>query len=291
MSGLHIVVVTGMSGAGRSTAVHVLEDLRFFCVDNMPPPLAPHLVRMLADGDEIRRVGLGVDVRTGAFLEGAEEVIDDLEASGHEIEVLFLDCADEALVHRFSETRRPHPLAPGGDVLEAIQRERERLGPLRARARQVIDTTRLSVHDLRRTLIDYIARGSSPPRMVTRLVSFGFKYGLPVDADLVFDLRYLPNPHFVPELRPKLGTDPDVARFVLESGDTRDFLGDLVPLLQRVLPRYEREGKAYLTVAVGCTGGRHRSVAVAEELARRLRGEREVNVVHRDAERATGDPS
>lgn len=293
MAGLHIVVVTGMSGAGRSTAVHVLEDLGFFCVDNLPPPLAPKLVEMLAGGDEIRRVGLGVDVRTGAFLEGTDTVLAELEAGGHEVEVLFLDCADEALVHRFSETRRPHPLAPGGDVLEAIQRERERLGSLRARARQVIDTTRFSVHDLRRVLVDYVARGGGRPRMVTRIVSFGFKYGLPVDADLVFDLRYLPNPHFVAELRPKTGMSTEVSSFVLESAETRELLDDLTPMLTRVLPRYEREGKAYLTISLGCTGGRHRSVAIAEELARRLRmgagsePRGEVLVVHRDLERGT----
>jgi UPF0042 nucleotide-binding protein len=285
-AGLHIVVVTGMSGAGRSTAVHVLEDLGFFCVDNFPPALAPRLVEMVAHGEEIERLGLGIDVRTGTFLEGATAVFDDLEGEGHEVEVLFLDCTDEALVRRYSETRRPHPLAPGGDVLDAIQRERDRLGPLRARARRVVDTTGLTVHDLRRALIDYIARGAGRPRMVTRVVAFGFKYGLPVDADLVFDLRYLPNPHFVPELRPKIGTDPDVARFVLDAPETTELLQELVPLLEQVLPRYEKEGKAYLTIGVGCTGGRHRSVAIAEELGRRLSGDREVVVVHRDVGRS-----
>jgi UPF0042 nucleotide-binding protein len=285
VKGLHIVVVTGMSGAGRSTAVHVLEDLGFFCVDNLPPALAPRLVDMLAVDDEIRRVGLGVDVRTGAFFEGIESMFETLEAGGHEVEVLFLDCAEEALVRRFSESRRPHPLAPGGDVLAAIQQERERLGALRSRARQVIDTTALSVHDLRRSLVDYVARGSARPRMVTRFVSFGFKYGLPVDADLVFDLRFLPNPHFVPELRPKVGTDEAVARFVLEQADSQQLLERLIPLLRELLPRYEREGKAYLTVALGCTGGRHRSVAMTEELARHLRHDGEVVVVHRDVGR------
>jgi len=195
---------------------------------------------------------------------------------------------DDALVRRFSETRRPHPLAPGGDVLEGIQRERERMSSLRARARHVIDTTQMSVHDLRRTLVDYVARGGAARRMVTRIVSFGFKYGLPVDADLVFDLRYLPNPHFVPELKPFTGLDPEVSRFVLDSAETQELIGDLVPMLERVLPKYEREGKSYLTIAIGCTGGRHRSVAVAEELARRLRAdEREIVVAHRDSERRT----
>jgi len=285
VGGLHVVVITGMSGAGRSTAVHVLEDLGFFCVDNLPPALAPQLLAMLGTGEELARVGLGVDVRTGTFLEGAEEVIENLRAGGHEVEVIFLDASDEALVRRFSETRRPHPLEPSGDVLGGIQLERERLAPLRAQASHIIDTTTLSVHDLRRILVDHIARGGGRPHMVTRVVSFGFKYGLPVDADLVFDLRYLPNPHFVPELRPRSGLDADVAEFVLDSPEAAELLEDLLPMLQRVLPRYEREGKTHLTIAVGCTGGRHRSVAIAEEVARRLRGGREIVVAHRDVGR------
>ncbi len=283
--GRAIVVVTGMSGAGRSTALHVLEDLGFFCVDNLPPSLAPELVRLLERDDELRKVGLGVDVRTGAFLEGTGEVLDEFHASGRLVEVLFFDASDEALVRRFSATRRPHPLAPGGDLLAAIHRERERLGVLRARSVRVFDTTTLTVHDLRRELVEYVARGDAAPRMVTRVVSFGFKYGLPMDADLVFDLRYLPNPHFVPDLKPKTGVDPEVAEFVLHAPETQELLADLLPMLRGVLPRYEREGKAYLTIAIGCTGGRHRSVAVAEQLGDVLGAERAVRVVHRDIER------
>jgi RNase adapter protein RapZ len=285
VSGLEIVVITGMSGAGRSTALHGLEDLGFFCVDNLPPPLAPQLVEQVVRGGEIRRIGLGMDVRTGATLEGVGEVLDTLARGGHQVQVLFLDCADQALVRRFSETRRAHPLAAGGDLVQAIQRERERLGPLRARADHVLDTTHRSVHDLRQALTALVADGAAG-RMITRLVSFGFKYGLPVDADLVFDLRFLPNPHFVDDLRPHTGTDPRVARFVLEAPETVELLGDLVPLLERLIPRYEREGKAYLTVALGCTGGRHRSVAMAEEMARRLGTCRDVRVVHRDTSRS-----
>jgi UPF0042 nucleotide-binding protein len=285
LSGLSIMVVTGMSGAGRSTALHVLEDLGFFCVDNLPPPLAKDLVSLLERGDEIERVGLGVDVRTGAFLEGAGDVLDALRESGHDVEVLFFDASDEMLVRRYSATRRTHPLAPGGDVLAAIQKERERLGPLRARAKRVFDTTRLTVHDLRREIVEHVARGEAKRHMVTRVVSFGFKYGIPVDADLVFDLRYLPNPHFVPGMREKTGLDREVAAFVLEGAESKEFLDDVLPLLRRTLPRYEREGKAYLTIAIGCTGGRHRSVAIAEELARRLRDGHDVVVAHRDSER------
>jgi len=281
----HVVVVTGMSGAGRSTALRVLEDLGFYCVDNLPPALAPALLELASREERLVRLGLGVDVRTGAFLEGAEALLDDLEAGGHDIDVIFLDCAANVLVRRYSETRRPHPLAPMGDVLQAIGTERERLAFLRERASHVVDTTRLSVHDLKRDLIDYLARGGTDRQMVTRVVSFGFKYGLPVDADLVFDLRYLPNPHFEPELKPYTGLQAPVAEYVLKTYEARELLSDLEQLLAHTLPRYEREGKAYLTIGIGCTGGRHRSVAVAEELSRRLRArdaDREVHVAHRD---------
>lgn len=281
-----IVVVTGMSGAGRTSALRVLEDIGYFCVDNLPPPLVPQLVGLLR-GD-LKRVGLGIDVRTGAFLEGAEDVLDELEALGHRTEVIFLDCADPILVRRFSETRRPHPLAEAADVFEGIRRERERLAGLRHRARRVIDTTQTSVHELKRALIDYIARGAAHSNMVVRVVSFGFKYGLPVDADVVFDLRFLPNPHFVPELRPKTGLDGDVAEYVLGAPETQALLRDLQRLLATTLPAFQAEGKAYLTVAVGCTGGKHRSVAIAEELARWMHSEleREAVVSHRDLSRA-----
>jgi UPF0042 nucleotide-binding protein len=282
---LHLVVVTGMSGAGRSTALRALEDLGYFCVDNIPPALIPQLIDLLSKGSELPRVALGVDVRTRGFLEGATSVLDSLIAGGHEVELLFLESHDDELVRRFSETRRSHPLAPGGNLLEAIQKERERLAPLRARAGMIIDTTGLSVHDLRRSLVEYIARSGLRARMITRMVSFGFKFGVPVDADLVFDLRYLPNPHFVPELKPFTGLDEPVARFVLEAPETQELLVDLSALLGKLLPRYAREGKSYLTIAVGCTGGQHRSVAIAEALAARLREYGDIVVEHRDMRR------
>lgn len=293
MSALHVVVVTGMSGAGRSSALRVLEDTGYYCVDNLPPQLAPSLLQLferregatLLSGDAVTKVGLGFDVRTGAFLERAGEILDGVRGSGHEVEVLFLDCADETLVRRYSESRRPHPLAPGGDVLTAITRERERLATLRQRATHVIDTTRLSIHDFRRSLLDYMGRQASFVALRVRLVSFGFKYGLPVDADLVFDVRFLPNPYFVAELRPESGLDPSVRDYVLGAPDTGPFVDDVLGLLERTLPLYEREGKAYLTVAIGCTGGRHRSVALAEHIAARLRGSREIVVTHRDVSR------
>jgi len=286
----HVVVVTGMSGAGRSTALHVLEDLGFYCVDNIPPALASSLLELAessesSERERVERLGLGVDVRTVAFLEGAGDTIAGLREAGHELDVLFLDATDEVLVRRYSETRRPHPLALGGDVQGAIQLERERLSGLRAIANRTIDTSELTVHDLKRVLVDELARGGVGRQMVVRIVSFGFKYGLPIDADLVFDLRFLPNPHFVPELRPKTGREQDVADYVLKRPETEELLADLGQFFEHTLPRYQQEGKAYLTVAIGCTGGRHRSVAVSEELTKRLRGEWEVALDHRDADR------
>lgn len=282
----HIIVVTGLSGAGRSTALRVLEDAGFFCVDNLPPGLASALIGLVDREGKLERIGLGIDVRTGAFLSGAEETLSELEELGHRVQVIFLDCADDVLVRRFSETRRPHALSRSGDLHGAIGRERERLSGLRARADVVVDTTDYSVHDLRRRLIEYIGRDLDRPSMIVRLLSFGFKYGVPVDADLVFDLRFLPNPHFVDALRPKTGMDPDVSTYVMNAPETQELLGHLRPLLDYVIPQYAREGKAYLTVAVGCTGGRHRSVAMAEELSHQLGGLHEVVVSHRDAQRA-----
>lgn len=281
-----IVVVTGLSGAGRSTALRVLEDAGFFCVDNLPPALAPDLLSLAHHQGKLERVGLGIDVRTGAFLNGAEQTLSALEREGHEVQVIFLDCADDVLVRRFSETRRPHALARDGDLHGAIAGERERVAGLRARADIVIDTTELNVHDLRRHLIDYIRRDTAHPSMVVRLLSFGFKYGIPAHADLVLDLRFLPNPHFVEALRPKTGMDPEVSKYVLDAPQTQEFLRRLRPLLDFSLPQHAREGKAYLTVAFGCTGGRHRSVAIAEELGRQLGSAHEVVVSHRDSERA-----
>lgn len=290
-SSLHLVVITGMSGAGRSSALRVLEDLGYFCVDNLPPALAPSLVALVSSGGnndgELRRIGFGIDVRTGSFLNGAGSVLDGLAEAGHETEVIFLDCSDEVLVRRFSESRRPHPLASGGDVIAGIRAERERLGPLRMRSRHVIDTSTASVHDLRRSLIDYIARGGTRPKMAVRIVSFGFKYGIPVDADLVFDLRFLPNPYHDAELRPLSGLDGRVSKYVLASEPGQELAHDLRTLLEHTLPRYQAEGKAYLTVALGCTGGRHRSVAFAEHLGQWIQDlGRDVVVAHRDVDRA-----
>jgi UPF0042 nucleotide-binding protein len=287
--GTQVVVVTGMSGAGKSTALHALEDLGFYCCDNLPTGFAPEIVDLCERGG-IRRVALGFDVRLGDFLAAIDEVVDALDASGtRDLHVLFLDASDESLVRRFSETRRPHPLAVAGAVVDGIHTERERLAPLRARSTRVIDTTRLNVHELRQALAAQFSAATpgQPGRMATRLVSFGFKFGAPVDADLVLDVRFLANPYFVPSMKHRPGTDADVASFVLETEEARAFLDHAEGLLAFTIPLYAREGKAYLTVAIGCTGGRHRSVAVAEALSRRLesRGTPNVAVLHRDVGR------
>jgi UPF0042 nucleotide-binding protein len=287
-----VVVITGLSGAGRSTALRALEDLGFFCVDNLPTALAPQVVE-LCERASMRRVALGMDVRVREFLGEIGSVIEAIEKAGWgHVELVFCDASDEALLRRFNETRRPHPLSTAGDgalaVLDGVRIERERLAPLRARATRVIDTTNLSVHELRRTVIAQFGPASGgAPGMVTRFVSFGFKYGLPVDADVVLDVRFLENPYFVRELRDLPGTDPRVERFLLDLPETKELIAKARDLLLFTLPRCEREGKSYLTVAVGCTGGRHRSVVVASALAQALTAALDVRifVLHRDVER------
>jgi UPF0042 nucleotide-binding protein len=293
-----VVVVSGLSGAGKSQALHALEDLGFFCVDNLPTLLAPQAVALCERGG-MGRVALGIDVRVRAFLGEVANVLQLLEDSGQrDLHVLFLDASDETLLHRFSETRRPHPLsaeagaASGTDgalaVLDGVRLERDRLAPLRASATRVIDTTNTSVHELRRILVAHFGPASGgAPRMVTRVVSFGFKYGTPVDADVVLDVRFLDNPYFVPQLRLLTGLDEAVASHVLSAPETQEFMRRARSLLEYLMPRYEREGKSYLTIALGCTGGRHRSVAIADALARdvSISTGAQIGVVHRDVHR------
>jgi UPF0042 nucleotide-binding protein len=283
-----IVVITGMSGAGRSTALHVLEDLGYFCIDNLPTPLLAQAVTLCSEQN--LRIGVGTDVRVRAFLDEADDEITRLKERGEPFTVIFLDADDNVLVRRYSESRRPHPLSRemrDADLLSLIRVERERLIDLRQRADRVIDTSQLNTHEFRRLLVDVFA-GTGAPQMTTRVMSFGFKYGIPVEADLMFDVRFLPNPHFVPALRPKTGLDPEVSKYVLDRAEAREMLDELERLLLPLLPRYAKEGKVVLTVAIGCTGGKHRSVAIAESLVGRLRehgAPGEVLVAHRDIER------
>ncbi len=298
-----VVVVTGLSGAGKSTALRALEDMGFFCVDNLPTALAPHAVELCERGG-MMRVALGMDVRVRAFLGEVGSVVAQLQNVGRrDVQLVFFDAADETLLRRFSETRRPHPLSTGEGgalaVLDGVRIERERLAPLRALATREFDTTNLSVHELRRDVIGQFGPASGgAPRMVTRIVSFGFKYGAPVDADFVFDVRFLKNPYFVPALRHLPGTDPGVIKYVMADAEARELLGKTLELLAFVLPLCEREGKSYLTISIGCTGGRHRSVVLGDALATALRKRLgvDITIVHRDVERGvethgTGRPA
>ena len=277
-----VVVVTGMTGAGRSTAAKELEDLGFYVVDNLPPRLLPDVVRLVDESrGHSQRLAVVVDVRSGAFF---DQLIGQVsgDVHGRHTTLLFLDADDEILVRRQEAARRPHPLQGSGRLLDGLERERKVLGDLRAKADLVVDTTALNVHQL----TDRIAQAFGTPEVVglkVTVISFGFKYGIPVDADFVADMRFLPNPFWVPELRPHNGTDPDVADYVYTAPGAKEFLDGYVPVLAGVAPGYLREGKRFMRVALGCTGGKHRSVAMAEEIARRLRTlGHDATTAHRD---------
>ncbi len=285
--GLDIVIVTGLSGSGKSVAIRALEDIGFFCIDNLPVLLIPKFID-LCQGyqEEIKRIALGIDLRGGHFFQAGPEVLAEMRAAGHRVEVFFFDASDEVLLRRFNETRRPHPLAGRAPVQEGIARERKALEGMRALADKVIDTTSLNVHELKREMEQHFSQILSPRKMALFLTSFGYKYGIPHDTDIILDVRFLPNPFFVNELRMKNGLDPEVGEFVLRRDETRAFLDRLYSLLEFTLPLYEREGKSSLTLALGCTGGRHRSVVLVEELQRRLdRARFRIHVKHRDIEK------
>ena len=269
---LAFVFITGLSGAGKSYAIKSFEDMGYFCVDNLPTTLIPTFADLIArSGQTIRRVALGVDVREGEYLSHLLDAIRELKTRGHRVEVLFLEAGEEALVRRYHETRRRHPLAgEGGNVLEGIRAERKAMSNMREIADRIVDTSALTVHQLKELLVELYGAPKTRVGLATSLVSFGFKHGVPFDADLVFDVRFLPNPHFIAALRPLEGRDPRVRDFVLQNAESQALLTHLKDFLTFLLPRYEREGKAYLTVALGCTGGRHRSVALVEELKRFL---------------------
>jgi len=282
-----VVIVSGLSGSGKSTALHVLEDLGFYCIDNMPVVLVPRFLELCGGlGEGISRIAFGIDLRDRAFFAELPAVIDEARRQGQRIEVLFLDASDDVLVRRFNETRRPHPSAEGGSPVDGIRRERERLVAIRPGADRILDTTALTVHQLRAELTREYGEHAAQDGMSLFLTSFGYKFGIPTDADMVLDVRFLPNPFFVEDLRALAGLDPAVVRFVLERPETVEFLDHVQGLLRFLLPRYLHEGKSYFTLALGCTGGRHRSVVLAEEVRRRLEaaGYRAV-VRHRDVSR------
>ncbi len=282
-AGLRMVIVTGLSGAGRSTAAKCLEDLGWFVVDNLPPSLLPTMAELGARSQgAVSRIAAVVDVRSRAFFSDLRAAMDELDRSGLRAQVLFLEASEDALVRRFESVRRPHPLQADGRLVDGIARERTLQRDLRGDADLVIDTTLLNVHELRAKIASSFADQPAGSLRAT-LVSFGYKYGLPVDADLVVDCRFLPNPHWVPELRPHTGREPVVRDYVLAQPGATEFLDRYAELLRILDEGYRREGKHYLMLAIGCTGGKHRSVAMAEELASRMSADgMDVTVVHRD---------
>ena len=282
-----VVIVTGLSGSGKSTAIHVLEDLGFYCIDNMPVVLVPKFLELYEGiSESINRIAFGIDLRERAFFRELPAVIIQARQLGQRIELLFLDAADDVLVRRFSETRRPHPSAEGGSPADGIRRERERLAAVREAADRILDTTALTVHELRAELTNHYGTQASQDRMTLFLSSFGYKFGVPTDADMVLDVRFLPNPFFVEELRPLTGLDAPVVKYLLDRPETLEFVEQIERLLLFLLPRYLHEGKTYFTLALGCTGGRHRSPALVEEIARRLSDQGySLQVRHRDVSR------
>jgi UPF0042 nucleotide-binding protein len=283
---LEVTVLTGMSGAGRSTAADALEDLGFFVIDNLPPTLIGKVADLARSGERVSRYVLVVDVRSGLFVDDLTASLAELRSSGAITRVVFLDAADDVLVRRYEATRRRHPLADGDRMVDGIERERRLLEDLKGRADVVLDTTDLNVHELRARVRSLLDERGRDDELHVSVVSFGYKHGVPVDVDLVFDVRFLPNPHWIDELRPLTGTDPAVRDFVLAQAETGEYLTELERLFRLTLPAYRREGKSYLSIAIGCTGGRHRSVAVAEALAGTLASlGHEPTVRHRDRDR------
>jgi UPF0042 nucleotide-binding protein len=267
-----LIIVTGVSGSGRSSAMRVLEDLGLYCVDNLPVALAPTVVELAGQQDPpIPTVALGIDARERIFFPRWPHVFNELEHAGIQPEIIFIDASDPVLARRYSESRRPHPMAEdGGSVADSIHRERMALAEMRERATRIIDTTTLTVHELRDVMTAAVMGAKDTGRMTITLMSFGYKYGHPVGLDLVLDVRFIPNPFFVPELRPLTGTDARVRDYVMEQPESRRFIDEVTQLLKFLLPLYQREGKSYLTIGLGCTGGRHRSPVLARQLSERL---------------------
>jgi UPF0042 nucleotide-binding protein len=307
---IRVILISGLSGSGKTTAIKVLEDIGFYCVDNLPILLLPKFIELFEQsGGKISKVAVVEDIRGAAsyplsgpapgqadtagepnFLEDSRRIIEGLKREGYPIEILFLESSDPVLMRRFSETRRQHPLALGGSIREGLRLERERLQGIRDMANRVIDTSQLNVHQLKEKILQYAQEGKPSSRLTVVLLSFGYSFGIPFETDLLMDVRFLPNPYFVEELKRLRGDDPRVAEYVLRWDETKEFLRHLEALIRFLLPLYERERKTHLTIAVGCTGGRHRSVVIVNQLAEILRDEltkREMflSVQHRDAEK------
>jgi UPF0042 nucleotide-binding protein len=286
MPGSSLVIITGPSGAGKGTLLRALEDRGYFCVDNLPVGLLTKFSELLLKSDkEVPRGAIVVDVREGEVLATFPDVYEQLKATPDlAVSLYFLDASDDALVRRYSETRRPHPYDSTRPVREAIPLEREQLAPIRAMADHVVDTSHFSIHELR-AYADRLFEEQGPVPLLVTLVSFGYKYGIPIDADMVFDVRFLPNPYFVPDLKTMTGSDQAVVDYMKGHETTRNFIERLESMMDFLLPQFEKEGKSYLTVAIGCTGGRHRSVMIVNETASLAASKRRLKVIHRDIEK------
>jgi UPF0042 nucleotide-binding protein len=281
-----LVIISGMSGAGKTVAVQAFEDLGYFCIDNMPPALIPKFWELLDQSGKIRKVALVVDLRSRAFYDEIVDILRELENSESvHTRILFLDATDAELVSRYKETRRAHPLAMDGRLMDGIKKERELLKPLRNHAEIIIDTSSLSPRELREELFASFNENKRQPVFHLEVMSFGFKYGLPIDADIVMDVRFLPNPYYIPELKHKTGLDQDVYDYVMASPAAESFYQKFAAMLHEIMPQYIQEGKTSLTIAIGCTGGQHRSVSFARRIGQSFKGEYPVDVTHRDVNR------
>ncbi len=263
----NLVIISGVSGSGKSTAMNVLEDLGYYCVDNLPMTLLPKFIELCDNSQgDINKVALAVDIREGVFFEGAPEIIKELKEKGHPIDVIFLDSSDTTLVRRYKETRRKHPLSVDGNILEGISREREMLRELKELSSYNLDTTDFNVHQLKELIKKKFDKSLSQ-NLLINILSFGYKHGYPYDADMIFDVRFLPNPFFIEELKDLNGLDAEIVEFIIGKEDTKEYIKKLTEFLEFLIPRYEKEGKTYLTIAIGCTGGKHRSVVIAKKLS------------------------
>jgi UPF0042 nucleotide-binding protein len=284
MKNLRVVIITGLSGSGKSTALRALEDIGFFCVDNLPVILLPKFLSITTSSSpEIKQVAMVMDLRERSFLDKYQRIFTGLKEKGYKIEILFLESSDDSLLHRFSETRRIHPLSERGLIMEGILMEREKLSSLKKMADKIIDTTSLNVHQLKDIVQSHFLPSSRQKKMVINVTSFGYRYGLPVDADLVFDVRFLPNPYFVENLKNYDGHNADVQDYVLQNKESKEFLKKILDLMNLLIPLYEKEGKVRLNIAMGCTGGKHRSVVMANKLDSYFSSMKYmVNLNHRD---------
>lgn len=284
---LRLVIISGLSGAGKSSALKCLEDLGFFCIDNLPPQLLPKLVDLCTQsGSEINRIALGIDIREGGFLSEFERILKELIQNGYPIEILFLEAKDEVLIRRFSETRRPHPLAKEKPVIEGITLEREKLKWLRDQANLILNTSDYNIHKLKAEIVKHFREHEKDKKIIVNIISFGFKYGVPFDIDLLFDIRFLPNPNFIPSLKSLTGTDSEVQHYLRSRPQTMIFIEKFFQFIDFLMLQYDREGRYYLNIGIGCTGGRHRSVFMADILEEHIRSlGYKTSLRHRDISR------